>query len=174
MGFDFKIAKPRVPESSNNSDPGKRAVCNAKAKVLSVSKDYPNSVIIGVDTVVYLNGLFFGKPINSDNAKYMHVTLSGKKHQVFTGITILNTANGNILSGFEETHVYFKELSMDTILDYIATGIPFDKAGAYAIQEGGDVFVDRVEGSYSNVIGLLLDLLLSILEKIDGRARRLG
>jgi septum formation protein len=97
-------------------------------------------------------------------------TLSGKKHQVFTGITVLNTTSGNILSGFEETQVYFKELSMDTILDYIATGMPFDKAGAYAIQEGGDLFVDRIDGSHSNVIGLPVELLLSILEKINGRS----
>jgi septum formation protein len=170
MGFDFKIAEPRALESSKHTEPGKRVLCNAKAKVLSVSKDYPKSVIIGADTIVYQNGLFFGKPISSNDAQYMLETLSGKKHQVFTGITVLNTTSGNILSGFEETQVYFKELSMDTILDYIATGMPFDKAGAYAIQEGGDLFVDRIDGSHSNVIGLPVELLLSILEKINGRS----
>lgn len=170
LGIDFKIAEPRARESSQHISPGERAVCNAKAKAFSISNEYPDSVIISADTIVYLNGLFFGKPSSSDHAQYMLELLSGKKHQVYSGIVVLNTGNGKIFSGFEETHVYFKELSLDIILDYIATGVTFDKAGAYAIQEGGCTIVDRIVGSRSNVIGLPLELLSSFLDKINGQS----
>jgi len=166
IGIDFVVAEHRAEESSGHTEPEKRVITNAEAKAMSLLNDFPNSVIIGADTIVYLNGLFFGKPTSSNNAYYMLEMLSGKKHQVFTGIAVLNSTTGKIFSGFGETHVYFKEISMNTIQDYVASGETFDKAGAYAIQGRGGKFVDRIIGSQSNVIGLPLDLLFSFLENL--------
>jgi septum formation protein len=169
VGIDFIVAKHRAEESSGHSEPEKRVMTNAEKKAMSLLNDFPNSVIISADTTVYLNGLFFGKPTSSTNAYYMLETLSGKKHQVFTGIAVLNSTTGKIFSGFAETQVHFKEISMNTIRDYVASGESSDKAGAYAIQGKGGKFVDRIIGSQSNVIGLPLDLLFSFLEKINGQ-----
>jgi septum formation protein len=165
-GFDFKIVNPRARESSKNLDPGKRVVCNAKAKVLSIQHKFPDSVIISADTLVYLEGMFFGKPTNHNDAINILEMLSGKKHQVFTGIAVLNTSNGNIYSGYEETHVYFKDLNSDTIRNYVISSRSMDKAGAYAIQNEENFLIEKFEGSYTNVVGLPIELLFSLLDKI--------
>jgi len=94
--------------------------------------------------------------------------LSGRTHQVFTGVGIIDTSTGSMVSGVEETLVTFQELSEEDIAEYVAGGEPLDKAGAYGIQGAASVFVDEVNGSWSNVVGLPLELLRGFLNKILG------
>lgn len=121
------------------------------------------ALVIGSDTIVYLDGVM-GKPENNEDAFKMLSLLSGKKHQVISGLSIINTATGESLTGHESTAVKMKELSSAEITAYINTGEPADKAGAYAIQGMGSLFVERIEGDYFNVVGLPLFRLGSMLK----------
>jgi len=118
---------------------------------------YPQ-VILGADTLVALDGEVLGKPKTDEEAFVMLRKLSGKNHQVFTGVALLG-AGGKKESEAIQTNVYFRELSDGEINDYIATGEPFDKAGAYGIQGQASKFVSEVVGSLTNVIGLPMEWL---------------
>ena len=124
----------------------------------------PDDTVISADTVVFIDGKILGKPKNAESAKEMLSTLSGRTHTVFTGVFI-NSPNGTALFA-DKTEVEFNVLSDSDIADYIATGEPFDKAGAYGIQGRGGMFVDRIEGSYSNVVGLPMAQLREMLSEI--------
>ena len=141
----------------------------ARQKALAVVREVADdAVIIAADTVVAVNGEILGKPNSKTEARDMLWKLSGSRHSVFTGYAILNKKNKLLLSGVEETIIYFRELSDDDIEGYINTDEPYDKAGGYAIQEHGDAFVEKIEGDYNNVVGLPVDKVLEIL-KILGR-----
>jgi len=169
FGFEFVVCRPTMEEKSDYSDPKKRVIENAKTKALSLKDLHPNSLIIGADTIVYIDGLFLGKPNNINEARSMLETLSGKTHQVFTGLAVLDTSSDQIYTGVDETLVFFKDLDPDIIEFYINSGEPLDKAGSYAIQGLGREFVKNINGSENNVIGLPLDLLESLLQKIFER-----
>jgi septum formation protein len=140
-----------------------RAINNAEAKARSVSDQFPDSLIIGADTIVFLDGLFLGKPVGSEDAKKMLKLLSGRCHQVYSGVAILNTSTGRLLSNATCTDVRLKKLSPEVIEAYVASGEPLDKAGAYGIQGDGGAFIADISGSYSNVVGLPLELLQEML-----------
>lgn len=169
FGFEFIVCRPTMEENSDDSDPRKRVIENAKTKALSLKDLYPDSLIIGADTIVYIDGLFLGKPDNINEARSMLETLSGKTHQVFTGLAVLDTSIDQIYTGVDETLVFFKDLDPEIIEFYINSGEPLDKAGSYAIQGLGRDFVININGSENNVVGLPLDLLESLLHKINER-----
>lgn len=138
-----------------------------KAKALAQKlTDNEYGIIIGADTTVVLQGTILGKPIDADDAKSMLRRLSGNTHSVFTGVAIVESATSKVLSFVVQTLVSFRELSEHEIENYVATGSPMDKAGAYGIQEDhGAVFVSRIEGDYYNVVGLpLCSLYLALQE----------
>ena len=164
-GIEFTIVEPQSIESSTDPNPCMRAKQNAKEKVLSVSERFPESLIIGADTIVYTAGLFFGKPKTPEEAKNMLRQLSGNTHSVFTGIALLDTMNDKLISDCGESHVRFKNLSQSAIDEYVESGEPLDKAGAYAIQGGGVAFIDGYSGSWSNIVGLPMELLMAHLVK---------
>ena len=164
LGLDFIIVEPASDESSDHSDPKTRVIMNAEAKARSVSNQFSSALIIGADTIVYSDGEFLGKPAGPEDAKKMLEQLSGKSHQVYTGLAILNTSTGNILTKVSCTDVRFKRLSQKVIDAYVASGEPLDKAGAYGIQGDGSVFIADIVGSYSNVVGLPLELLREMLQ----------
>ena len=137
-------------------------------KALAVSSRVDGRYFIGADTVVVLDGKIMGKPADEDDACAMLNALSGRNHDVITGISILDRQTGKQISRFVATKVYFKTLSEKEIRDYIATGCPMDKAGAYAIQGGAIHFVRSICGSYSNVIGLPMTELCELLQEIRG------
>jgi septum formation protein len=114
-----------------------------------------DALVIGSDTIVYLEGIM-GKPKNREEAFEMLLKLAGREHQVFSGLSIINTATGESVTEHESTRVKMKALSSAEITAYIDTGEPLDKAGAYAIQGTGSLFVERIEGDYFNVVGLPL------------------
>lgn len=172
LGFDFIIVEPLTDESSDHPDPRLRAINNAEAKAKSVSGRYPDSLIIGADTIVYLDGIFMGKPSNPADAEKMLEMLSGKTHQVYTGIAVLNSSTGKMLSGVSRTDVLFKRLDSEAIRAYVSSGEPMDKAGAYAIQRQGESFIREISGSRSNVIGLPIELLEKLLRKASATYSR--
>jgi len=137
-----------------------------KAKtVFQAENGNGNICVVGADTIVYINGKVLGKPENHDEAFEMLKTLSGQKHTVYTGVAIITTAHGETVFA-DKTDVYFHNLSDDFINDYIATGEPFDKAGAYGVQEKGAVLVRRVEGDFYTVVGLPISLVYNNLKTL--------
>jgi septum formation protein len=126
----------------------------AEAKAREVAQRYPESWIIGADTEVVINGTVLGKPGNPDEARQMLERLSGRTHRVLTGYCILSARQNRSFSETVETHVQFKSLSEAEIHWYVNTQEPYDKSGGYAVQGMGAVLVKRIEGSYTNVVGL--------------------
>lgn len=133
-------------------------------KAGAVAADHPDDTVIGADTVVILDGAILGKPRDKDDAVRMLRALSGKAHIVVTGCAVYQGSNRITFS--ESTRVEFYPLGDREILEYIATGEPFDKAGAYGIQGRGCVLVKRIEGDYFNVMGLPVARLKRELEGI--------
>lgn len=139
------------------------ALARQKAEEIapSVEKD---AVVIAADTIVWLDGQLLGKPHSEDEAKDMLRRLSGRMHSVFTGICVI--ASGRVLCESEEAHVFFRALSDAEIDAYVATGEPMDKAGAYGAQGLASLFVERIEGSFFNVMGLPVCRLGIMLKKV--------
>ena len=126
----------------------------AKAKAMGIAALYPDSWVIGADTLVRIGDSVLGKPDTEIRARQMLQALSGKTHHVLTGFCICCKAAGRFFCETVETKVLFKTLSDAEIDWYIRSGEPFDKAGGYAVQGLGSFFVKRIEGSYTNVVGL--------------------
>ena len=124
-----------------------------------------DAIVIAADTVVSCDNEILGKPKDENDAQRMLSMLSGRSHEVYTGVCVMDISNGFSVAEYEKTTVFFNELSEKKINAYIKTGEPFDKAGGYGIQSKGVVLVERIEGDYSNVVGLPLSRLVKILEK---------
>lgn len=165
LGLDFEVVNPNTIEDEESRDPVVRVEGNAQRKASSL-EERPGYLIIGADTVVFHNGEILGKPDGAEKAVMMLRKLSGKPHKVYTGVSVLNSDTCEVLTRHDETTVWFKELDDETIEKYVGTGEPLDKAGAYGIQGKGGALVERIEGSYSNVVGLPLELVREMLDKI--------
>jgi len=138
----------------------------SREKAQAVTDTKAGRYYIGADTVVVLDDRIMGKPSDEAQAFQMLKSLSGRAHQVLTGITLLDSDTGVVISQCVTTVVYFKELRDQEINDYIATGCPMDKAGAYAIQGRAVHFVRAISGSYSNVIGLPMTELYELIDTL--------
>ena len=169
-GFEFEIRAPRVDETRRAAEAaGDYVVRLAEAKARAAAALLPpsknTSLVIGADTVVVVDGEMFGKPADSEDARAMLRRLSGRAHDVLTGVAVLPFPNGVPLTALETTGVTFAPLSDGEIENYIASGEAIDKAGAYAIQGRGGRFIERVEGCYFNVMGLPLARLYRLLRE---------
>lgn len=154
-GVEFTVIPSEVDENSAIlSAPESYVKSLAEAKARDISNRYPENWIIGADTVVFVNNTILGKPASPDEARAMLTSLSAKTHQVHTGYCICHKATDHFISECVTTDVSFKKLSAKEIDWYINSGEPFDKAGAYAIQGIGTFLVKRINGSYTNVVGL--------------------
>ena len=154
-GIAFDVIPSHFDENSIAiNDPAQyvRTLSNAKAQ--EVAGRFPDRWIIGADTVVLIDGKVLGKPRDMPSARIMLEQLSGQTHQVFTGFTICCRRLQRHITDVVRTDVTFKELTQNEIEWYIHTAEPFDKAGAYAIQGLGTFLVKRINGSYTNVVGL--------------------
>jgi septum formation protein len=164
VGLDFQIEPSRIVESGLPSgNPAVDAERWAHVKSASVSAAFPDSWVLGADTIVVVDGGIFGKPADRNEATSMLSQLSGRTHEVITGMCLMKTAEGTHKTGSVITRVLFKDLSRDEIEAYIRTGEPMDKAGAYGIQGIGAFLVRSIEGSYTNVVGLPLCEILDWL-----------
>jgi septum formation protein len=154
-GLTFTVVPSAVDESGVPLDPPEDHVrLLAEAKAGEISSLHPDKWVIGADTIVLINGAVLGKPGTPDEAREMLQSLSGQTHSVLTGYCICCQAEKRTFSETVETIVEFKTLSQREIDWYLSTEEPFDKAGAYAIQGLGSFLVRRIEGSYTNVVGL--------------------
>ena len=161
IGIPFLVVVSDAEEVSGNSwTPAALVVENAKRKARAVAEKYPDSPVLGADTVVSLEGKIFGKPKDKDEARKMLTALSGKMHEVTTGLALIN--RNEIRTTSVTTKVFFDTMTKADIDAYIATDEPMDKAGAYAIQGKAARFIEKIEGSYSNVVGLPLNALIQL------------
>ena len=152
-GFRFDVICADIDEIvPEKALPQEVVMSLALQKAQAVAKDHRKSAVVGSDTVVALDGKILGKPRSEKEAAEMLRSLSGRIHKVFTGVAII--CGEKVTSFFEETEVEFYTLTDQEILDYVATGEPMDKAGAYGIQGRGAVLVKRINGDYFNVMGL--------------------
>lgn len=165
MGYQFEIIVPNVDENVSGHARDVVAVLSRR-KAEAVAQGEQSGIIIASDTLVSLNGQALGKPLDEEDARRMLHLLSGKTHEVFTGVTIIDAANGRSEMQAVRTGVIFRELSDEEIASYVATGEPMDKAGAYAIQGGAHGFVEGFEGSYENVIGFPVDEIRQMLKRM--------
>ena len=134
---------------------------NARLKALAVAQDYPEATVIGADTLVYVDQTPLGKPHSKEEAEATLMRLSGRTHQVCTGVCIARA--GKVVSFHTITEVVFKKLSGETIKDYMSKVDVMDKAGSYAVQEHREMIVEQVRGDYDNVVGLPVAQLLAKL-----------
>ncbi len=153
LGLDFLVDASEADETFEGT-PQQMVSALAERKAAAVAARHPDSIVLAADTIVWLHGEALGKPKNKKDAERMLILLSGRWHTVLTGVSVVNTKTGRQETAVEETRVHFVRLTGDDVRDYLASGEPMDKAGAYAIQGLGGAFVDRIEGSYSNVVGL--------------------
>lgn len=152
-GFEFDVICADIDELvPENALPQEVVMSLALQKAQAVAKDHGKSAVVGSDTVVALDGKILGKPHSEKEAVEMLRSLSGRTHKVYTGVAIV--CGDKVTSFFDETEVEFYPLTDEEILDYVATGEPMDKAGAYGIQGRGAVLVKRINGDYFNVMGL--------------------
>jgi septum formation protein len=160
-GLAFSVRHPDADEQrKENETPIDYAVRTAREKAQSIPVEN-GEVVIGADTVVAVEGRILGKPADAADAEEMLRQLSGKMHEVVTGVCL--HARQKTVRFHAATSVLFRDLSDEEIRTYIATGEPMDKAGAYAIQGGAVGMVRRIDGSYSNVVGLPLCELIETL-----------
>jgi septum formation protein len=172
-GIQFEISSAGVDESPlGNELPGDYVRRLALAKALSAAEDNRNraaeALVIGADTIVALRGEILGKPSSPDDARRMLRRLSGNIHEVHTGLALLRKPEPKQYVVEETTRVHFAALTDREIEGYLATGEPFDKAGAYAIQGVAGRYVTRIEGCFFNVMGLPLARLYSLLRECGG------
>lgn len=168
--IEFRTVHPRdVDESHLNGEvPGDYAIRVSLDKAFSVLGDTSEeNIIISADTIVTLEEKIFGKPQNEAEAFRTLSTLSSRTHDVITAFSIINGKGTLLHQDFVRTHVTFKSLAPAEIRGYIKTGEPMDKAGSYAIQGAGAFMIDKINGSYTNVVGLPLSNLVDILNKLD-------
>ncbi len=168
VAIPFRVMAPAVSEELNGRPSPEEMVAQlALRKARAVSDRLPDGYVLGADTVVLHGETVLGKPVDSDDAARMLRILSGGRHSVLTGLALVNAATGYLLERFSLTQVWVKTLADSEIRAYIATGEPFDKAGAYAIQGKGALLVEKIEGCYFNVVGLPLSLLNEMIAEMN-------
>lgn len=162
LNYDFDVIPSDCDEVTTACDPVDMVKELAIHKALDVYKQHPDSLVIGCDTVVELDGQVLGKPKNYDEAVLMLSALSGRTHKVHTGVCVMSK---RFIHVFADTSlVTFYELTNESIVKYVDTGSPYDKAGAYGIQDSG--FVKEIVGSYDNVMGLPTEALSNLFKRI--------
>ena len=170
-GYKFKVIPSRIYEASFPAEgvtPVDYAKQLALAKATDVAQKHPNSLVIGADTVVDFDGRIVGKPADAKDAERITRMLFSRPHKVITGLALICKSRELRLVEAETTVVYPRKLTDTQIAEHIASGIWRDKAGAYAIREEDDPFVDHIDGSLTNVMGMPMELLGRLLDGLRG------
>lgn len=167
--FSFTVQVTQTDEDMDETKAPAREVARISRKKAEAALREKTDIVIAADTIVVCDGKVLGKPRDEEDAFRMLSMLSGRSHQVMTGVTVLQ---GEKCHSFTEiTHVYFRRLGKKEILSYIRSGDPMDKAGAYGIQSGASIFVEKLVGDYYNVVGLpvchLYEVLKDFLEELE-------
>ncbi len=169
-GIPFTVDVANIAEDAKhgeNARPARRTPSSGKSG--SRSQEKSGRVVLGADTIVVVDDEILGKPRDAADAARMLRLLSGRAHEVITGVCIvcLETGNRKLETRSEPTKVFFQRLSPEEIENYIATGEPMDKAGAYAIQGIASRWISKIEGDYANVVGLPVALVWKMLQKLS-------
>ncbi len=164
VGWPFETLPAHIDESREDGEKADAYVERiARAKAEVVAPDCQGSLVLGADTVVVVDNQILGKPHDQNESCRMLRALSGRWHQVLTGVALVNDATRQSKVAHEVTEVRFAEMSLEEINWYVGTGEPMDKAGAYAIQGHGALFIKEIRGDYFNVVGLPVRLLYSLI-----------
>ena len=165
-GYDITVSPADIDEDQFSNESPRMYVSRLAAdKATVVAQRYPGQIVIGADTVVVLNDVVFGKPVDRSDAVGMLAKLSGTTHTVLTGVVVMRAST--VFSGVESTRVTFVELTSDRIDWYVSMGESDDKAGAYAAQGVGARLIERIDGSYTNVVGLPMALVDRFVGKFE-------
>ena len=156
-GIDFEVRKSNYMEDMTEKMPATELAKKlALGKALDVARNYKDAIIIGADSFGILDGRFLGKPRTPEEAQRMLRELSGKKHEVITGIALIDIKNSKTITDYDIGTIWIKDLTDEEIELYIKTGEPMDKAPSYTIEGIGSTLVEKIEGNYSSIIGLPL------------------
>jgi len=162
VGLKFLTVAADIDETITDTKPYILVCRHAMHKALAVAaKMDADTVVVGADTIVYLNSRILGKPKDMEQARAYLQFLSGNRHTVFSGISIV--WQNRVVSDYAKSHVWFNQLSPNEIETYLSTGEPMDKAGAYGIQGYGSQFINRISGSYFNVMGFPVNLFYRLV-----------
>jgi len=167
MGFDFTVITSGVDEKFLEGESIKEHVIRlSREKAVAIADRNPEAWVLGADTVVVIDGELLGKPRSKKDAREMLMRLSGRKHRVLTGFSVVRTSENVVKSSLVESSVFFKEVLSYELEWYIGTEEPYDKAGGYAVQGKAASFVREIRGSYTNVIGLPLSEVVAVLKEV--------
>jgi septum formation protein len=170
LGLDFEVRESKASEAyGEENDPAQLVRMLALRKVRAVAGQSAADLFIAADTVVRAAGGLLGKPRDEEDAKAMLRSLSGRAHEVFTGVAVLDRRSGRVLTHVEKTLVFMRHIREEELGWYVKSGEPFDKAGGYGIQGRAAVFVERLDGCYFNVVGLPLAALWQMLCRLGIR-----
>lgn len=171
-GFEYEIAKPRVAEKFDAALTLRElTLWNAIRKGMSIARTRPDAVVLAADTLVALEHQIIGKPADLSEAARMLRRLSGRTHEVCSAVAIYQQTSGRSAVFQDVSRVRFRRLSNATIESYLAKVGPLDKAGAYAAQGSGAEIIAKIEGSFTNVIGLPMEMTVAALEKFGIRPK---
>jgi len=166
IGLKFDVLPADIDEDINKGElPEELTLRLAEKKAKTSAKNVKDSWVIGADTIVYIDNRILGKPSDIHEARKMLLLLSGRYHKVVTAFCFFNSATGEIIKRVAESMVKIKNLTDKEIEDYLNTGEPLDKAGAYAVQGIAGFMVEKIEGSYTNVVGLPMEEFQKVLEE---------
>ena len=163
-GLSFDVI-PSPAEEIHDASLGMEGLCEENAHLKAAAVSVPGAVVIAADTLVFIDGDPLGKPKDMTEAHEMLRRLSGRTHQVCTGVCVVD-AEGKVRTFHAVTDVVFRELDEAGISEYLFSTNPLDKAGAYGIQDRGELIVERISGGYDNVMGLPVGLVLEALEEL--------
>jgi len=166
LGINARIIPADIDELLSDISPMELAIKHACNKASEISRQYPHALVVGADTLVAVQDRVLGKPVDQAQARQYLRMLSGRQHEVYTGICM--RLGDRMLSSGECTEVLFKELTPDEITSYLDTGEPMDKAGAYGIQGYGAQFIKAVYGCYFNVMGFPIHRFYTMLQAWEG------
>jgi septum formation protein len=160
IGMDFRVVPSDAAELHHDQLTAREVSrINAYRKARAVAKKFPDALVLGADTLVYVDNNLLGKPASLEDAYAMLEQLQGRTHEVITAMCLMNLRNHRQKIFAETTFVTFRPLDASKIRRYLNHVNPLDKAGAYAIQENGDQIVEKISGSYANVVGLPMEML---------------
>ena len=178
-GYDFEVRPAEVaealpPESDAPACEAER-LAEAKARLVARAAEQagrPGTWVVGADTIVVLGRRIIGKPRDPRDAETILRALSGTRHQVVTGLALVQSGTARALVRHAVTGIRMRVISEDEIRRYVASGGPDGKAGAYAVQEGGDRYIEHIDGSFTNVVGLPMELLDEMLTQVQWKGAR--
>jgi septum formation protein len=169
-GFNPEVLPSQIVETQADFlTPAEGALFNAIRKAMAIAVEHPDDIVLSADTIVTLDGSVFGKPADLEEAFRMLKLLVGKTHEVITAVAVMHLNKKRTRVGTERTAVKFRSLADSEIREYLKITEPLDKAGAYAAQESPDRIIESVTGSFTNVVGLPMELTIPMLAEFGIR-----